>query len=194
MYDKQHPNNMIKNNRQYIYIYRERERDVYPIPLRGYPPPCPFPWGLFCKVGSGVQRKSMKVLSKNCGKSGTDLQKSWKIRPWTPPGEAWSTRVEKKMKKGVRGHTCGRLFFAHVRPWIHFFWLRGDFLQFFRGPGSGLVFFVGFGWYLRKKYTIQGFDNTGLDCAGVYGSHMDHFGQLSPSGPHFGSTLAPFGG
>ena len=44
-----------------------------------------------------------------------------------------------------------------------------------------------------KKYAIQGFENTGLDCAGVYGSHIDHFGKSSPSGPHFGSTLASFG-
>ena len=136
----------------------------------------------------------MKIWSQNGGKSGPDHQKSWKIRPWTPPGEAWSTRVEKKMKKGVRGHTWGRSFFAHFRPWIHFFWLRGDFLQFFRGPGLGLVFSSGLGGYLSKKYVIQGFENTGLDCARVYESHIDHFGKASPSGPHFGSTLASFGG
>ena len=38
-----------------------------------------------------------------------------------------------------------------------------------------LVFFVGLGWNLSKKYAIQGVEDTGLDCAGVYGSHMDHF-------------------
>ena len=66
------------------------------------------------------------ILSKkNIEKSGPEHQKSWKIQPWTPPGEAWGTRLETKNEKGrSRAHLRGVVF--HTFPTLDPFcvWLR----------------------------------------------------------------------
>ena len=158
----------------YIYIYIYIQLRCAPTRHRAL-----FGVGLFANWVPGA--------SKNGGKSGPGHQKSRKIWPRTPQGEAGGTPLEKKLEKGVRGYTCGGSIFAHFRPWIHFGWLWGDFWMFFWGPGLGLVFLLGLGGYLSKKYVIQGFENRALDCAGCSASHIDHFGKKHPRD----HTLAP---
>ena len=77
-------------------------RYIYPIPLRGYPPPCPFRCGVISKLGSRSKPKSLKNLFQVRAKIVENLA-------WTPQGEG-APSSKKSSKSWFAGTLPGDRF------------------------------------------------------------------------------------
>ena len=118
---------------------------MYPIPLRGYPPPCPFVCGAISKLGSRSKPKSLKKLSQGQAKIVENqvqaIKNHGKSDPGHPKGGQGAPPSKKTSKSWFAGSRLGGRFSHIFDPGFIFKGSGVNFGSFFDVLVWGLFFY-----------------------------------------------------